>query len=102
MIALKRVLPYPEIYVRAVALDMVESLSNDATVNKNQWQLIATVNVYGNESYVSINIAKSDTNHSVLCINMLTPAPTLSAEGQSRVLSFLADGMEQLLENTFA
>lgn len=33
---------------------------------------------------------------------MLSPAANLSADGQNRVLLVLADGIEQLLENTFA
>ena len=43
---LKRTLACPSIYARASALDMVESVSADATVRKEQWQLTGTVEVF--------------------------------------------------------
>ena len=46
---LKRTLACLSIYARAAALDMVESVSADATVRKEQWQLTGTVEVYGNK-----------------------------------------------------
>lgn len=81
---------------------MVESVSRDATVRKEHWQLTGTVEVYGNESQVSVEVTQQDENCSQLHIKMLSPAADLSADGQNRVLVFLADGIEQLLENTFA
>ena len=99
---LKLTLACSSIYARAAALDMVESVSRDATVRKVPWQLIGTVEVYGNESQVSVEVTQQEENCSRLHIKMLSPAPNLSPDGQSRVLIFLADGMEQLLENTFA
>ena len=98
---LKRTLACSSIYARAAALDMVESVSRDATVRKVPWQLIGTVEVYGNESQVSVEVTQQEENCSQLHIKMLSPAPNLSPDGQNRVLIFLADGMEQLLENTF-
>lgn len=98
---LKRTLTCSSIYARAAALDMVESVSRDATVRKVPWQLIGTVEVYGNESQVSVEVTQQDENCSQLHIKMQSPAPNLSPDGQNRVLIFLADGMEQLLENTF-
>ena len=80
---------------------MVESVSRDATVRKVPWQLIGTVEVYGNKSRVAVEVTQQEENCSQLHIKMLSPAPNLSPDGQSRVLIFLADGMEQLLENTF-
>lgn len=99
---LKRVLPYPLRYVRAAALDMVGSVSEDATVCKEHWQLSGTVTVYGNESKIAVEIAPKDDSYSTLHIRMLEPSPKLSGDGQCRALAFLADGMEQLLENTLA
>ena len=99
---LKRTLACSSIYARAAALDMVESVSRDATVRKEHWQLTGTVEVYGNESQVSVEVTQQDENCSQLHIKMLSPAPNLSPDGQNRVLIFLADGMEQLLENTSA
>ena len=80
---------------------MVESVSRDATVRKVPWQLTGTVEVYGNQSRVAVEVTQQDENCSQLHIKMLSPAADLSADGQNRVLVFLADGMEQLLENTF-
>ena len=99
---LKRTLTCSAIYARAAALDMVESVSRDATVCKEHWQLTGTVEVYGNESKVSVEVTHLDENFSELHIKMQSPAPNLSPDGQNRVLIFLADGIEQLLENTFA
>lgn len=99
---LERVLPYPLLYARAAALDLLETVSRDATVRKDRWQLTGTVNLYGNESRVAVEIVSKDERRSVLCIKMLEPSPRLSADGQGRTLSFLADGMEQLLENTLS
>ena len=99
---LKRTLACLSIYARAAALDMVESVSGDATVRKEQWQLTGTVEVYGNKSRVAVEVSQTEENRSELHIKMLSPAADLSADGQNRVLLFLADGIEQLLENTFA
>ena len=98
---LKRTLACPSIYARAAALDMVESVSRDATVRKEHWQITGTVEVYGNQSCVAVEVTQQEENCSQLHIKMLSPAPNLSPDGQNRVLIFLADGMEQLLENTF-
>ena len=99
---LKRTLARSSIYARAAALDMVESVSRDATVRKVPWQLTGTVEVYGNQSRVAVEVTQQEENCSQLHIKMLSPAADLSADGQNRVLLFLADGIEQLLENTFA
>ena len=99
---LKRTLACPSVYARASALDMVESVSADATVRKEQWQLTGTVEVYGNKSRVAVEVSQPEENRSELRIKMLSPAANLSADGQNRVLLFLADGIKQLLENTFA
>ena len=99
---LKRTLACSSIYARAAALDMVESVSRDATVRKVPWQLTGIVEVYGNQSRVAVEVTQQDENCSQLHIKMLSPAADLSADGQNRVLVFLADGIEQLLENTFA
>ena len=99
---LKRTLDCLSIYARAAALDMVESVSGDATVRKEQWQLTGTVEVYGNKSRITVEVTQTEENCSELRIKMLSPAPNLSTDGQNRVLLFLADGIEQLLENTFA
>ena len=99
---LKRTLACLSIYARAAALDMVESVSGDATVRKEQWQLTGTVEVYGNKSRITVEVTQTEENCSELRIKMLSPAANLSADGQNRVLLFLADGIEQLLENTFA
>lgn len=80
---------------------MVELVSRDATVRKEHWQLTGTVEVYGNQSCVAVEVTQQEENCSQLHIKMLSPAPNLSPDGQNRVLIFLADGMEQLLENTF-
>ena len=80
---------------------MVESVSRDATVRKEHWQITGTVEVYGNQSCVAVEVTQQEENCSQLHIKMLSPAPNLSPDGQNRVLIFLADGMEQLLENTF-
>lgn len=100
LIELKRVLPYPLCYVRAAALDMVESVSVDATVCREHWQLSGTVKVYSNESKIAVETAPEGDGHSTLRIQMVQPNPKLSMEGKKRVLIYLANGMEQLLENT--
>ena len=99
---LKRTLVCLSTYARAAALDMVESVSGDATVRKEQWQLTGTVEVYGNKSRITVEVTQTEESCSELRIKMLSPAANLSADGQNRVLLFLADGIEQLLENTFA
>lgn len=96
---LKRTLPYPLHYTKAASLDVVEAYSQDATVNKEFWQITATVKVYGNDSRIALELTEVDKGHSVLCIQLLSPAPGLSGEGQERALRFLADSVAQLLEN---
>lgn len=49
---LKRTPACLSIYARAAALNMVESVSGDATVRKERWQLTGTVEVYGNKSRI--------------------------------------------------
>lgn len=77
---LKRTLACPSIYARAAALDMVESVSGDATVRKEQWQLTGTVEVYGNKSRVVVEVSQTEENRSEMHIKMLSPAPNLSRD----------------------
>lgn len=102
LIELKRELPCPSIYGRALALDMAETVSEDASVCKEHWQLTGTMKIYGNESLVAMEVSEKDESHSVLHLKMLSPAPRLSINGQSRALGFLADAIEQLLENSLS
>ena len=101
MTEIKRILPYPTIFVRAVALDIVESISEDATVDKEHWKLSGTMKIYGIDSFFSMEIDARDDEHTVMEIKMLKPNSKLSTEGKNRAISFLADSIEQLLENTF-
>lgn len=98
---LRHILPYEKCFVKAAALDVIEAISCDATAYKEPWHIVGTVKVYGNESQISLEIKEVDLKHSDICIRMIHPAPNLSEEGQGRTLSFLADSMAQLLENTF-
>lgn len=49
---------------------MVESVSGDATVRKEQWQLTGTVEVYGNKSRITVEVTQTEENCSELRIKI--------------------------------
>ena len=97
-----RTLPYRFQLVNAAALDVIDSLSRDAMRDRETGQIVGTVKVFDNESKVAFAVSTLDEGHAKVCISMLSPARNLTDGGQCRALNYLADSMEQLLENTFA
>ena len=97
---IRHTVPYTIEYVKAASFDIVETLSDDATAKKETWQLVGTMNVYGNKSIISLETEEVDDRNTDVCIKMVVPAKNLTAEGEKRALSFIADSIEQLLENT--
>ena len=97
-----RTMPYHYRFVNAAALDVIDSLSRDAMRDKKTGQIVGTVRVFDNESKVAFAVSGLDEGHAEVCISMLSPAPNLTDGGECRTLNYLADSMEQLLENTFA
>lgn len=98
---LSRVLSYGAYVVKAAMLDVVDALSTDATCDPFTRQIQATVNIYGYAVGVLLETAEIDDQHARMLLTLQTATPSLSIEGQRRVLGFLDNSVELLLENTF-
>ena len=98
---LDRIYPYNLRVVKAVVLDVADSLSHDAARDRKTGQICATVNVFDNESRVSFEVSAVDSGRTRVCITLISTPALLSEDGQTRTLNYLADSMEQLIENAF-
>lgn len=101
MTQLERIIPYELRIAKAVVVDVADALSNDATRDKDTGQIIATVRVFDNESRVAFETKAIDESKTNIRITLISPSPQLSEDGQKRLLGYLVDSMEQLLENAF-
>ena len=97
MISVQRILPYtkqPVLYALYDVLDSEESEYNKA----ENGRIAAKVTVYGNQSGFELSVSEQPPV-TVLTVQVSTPCQGLSEQGQRRAADYLADRVEQLLEN---
>lgn len=94
MISVQRILPYTKQLVLYDVLDSEESEYDKAESGR----IAAKVTVYGNQSGFELSVSE-ELPATVLTVQVSTPCQDLSVQGKQRAADYLADRVEQLLEN---
>ena len=97
MISVQRILPYTKqlvLYALYDVLDSEESEYDKAEIGR----IAAKVTVYGNKSGFTLSVSEQPTV-TVLTVQISAPYGGLSRQGEQRAVDYLADRVEQLLEN---
>lgn len=94
-----RQLPYPRQLVRLAVCDVLEQEGCLDFVRAGPGgAILAHVTVYGNPGRFSIAVRDGPAG-TELSVSITEPRPGLSPEGRRRAENYLADRVEQLLEN---
>ena len=94
-----RMLPYARQLVRLAVCDVLEQEGClDFFRDGPGGAILADVTVYGNPGRFSIAVRDSSAG-TELSVSITAPRPGLSPEGQRRAENYLADRVEQLMEN---
>ena len=94
-----RLLPYARQLVRLAVCDVLEQEGClDFVRDEPGGAILADVTVYGNPGRFSIAVRDGPAG-TELSVTITQPRPGLSPEGQRRAENYLADRVEQLMEN---
>ena len=94
-----RLLPYNRHLVKLAVCDVLEQEGClDFIRVEPGGAILADVTVYGNPGRFSIAVRDSSAG-TELSVSITEPRPGLSPEGQRRAENYLADRVEQLMEN---
>lgn len=97
MKSVRRILPYTRQLVFYALYDVLDS--EDSVYEKESGGCIdADVTVFGNKSGFEIAVSEEPPD-TVLTVSVKAPREGLSEQGQQRAADYLADSVEQLLEN---
>ena len=97
MKSVHRILPYTKQLVLYALYDVLDSEKSEYDKGKDGW-IAAQVTVYGNRSGFALSVSEQPPA-TVLTVQVRDPYPGLSQQGQLRAADYLADCVEQLLEN---
>ena len=97
MRALQRILPYTKQLVLYALYDVLDSEESEYDKVENG-RIAAKVTVYGNKSGFTLSVSEQPPA-TVLTVEISDPCQGLSVQGQRRAADYLADRVEQLLEN---
>lgn len=93
----KRLLPYVRRYVQMAVYDVLDA--EGAEYRKEEsGAVVARLSVYGNVSTFSLSTEIQDVGTG-LTVSMREPCPGLSAQGEERAVTAVADKVAQYLEN---
>ena len=93
----KRLLPYVRRYVQMAVYDVLDA--EGAEYRKEEsGAVVARLSVYGNVSTFSLSTEIQDAGTG-LTVSMREPCPGLSAQGEERAVTAVADKVAQYLEN---
>ena len=97
MTTVQRFLPYTKQLVLYALYDVLDAEESeyDKTEDKG---IAARVTVYGNRSGFLLSVTE-EPPVTVLTVRMIAPCEGLSRQGELRAVDYLADRVEQLLEN---
>ena len=97
MSAVRRNLPYTKQLVLYALYDVLDSEKSEYDKQENG-DIAAGITVYGNRSGFTLSVSEHlpDT---VLTVEISDPCEGLSRQGEQRAVDYLADRVEQLLEN---
>lgn len=94
-----RLLPYARQLVRLAVCDVLEQEGClDFVRDGPDGAILADLTVYGNPGRFSIAVRDGPAG-TELSVTIIQPRPGLSPEGQRRAENYLADRVEQLMEN---
>lgn len=97
MMSIQRILPYTKQLVLLALYDVLDQEKSEYHKDADG-NILAGVTVYGNYSEFSFTVSEDSpaTNFSVAVVS---PGMGLSEQGMQRAVTYLADRVEQLLEN---
>ena len=93
----KRLLPYVRRYVQMAVYDVLDAEGAEYWKNESG-AVVARLSVYGNVSTFSLSAEICDTGTG-LTVSVSDPCPGLSAKGEERAVTAVADMVAQYLEN---
>ena len=93
----KRLLPYVRRYVQMAVYDVLDAEGAEYWKNESG-AVVARLSVYGNVSTFSLSTEIQDVGTG-LTVSMREPCPDLSAQGEERAVTAVADKVAQYLEN---
>ena len=93
-----RTLPYTKQLVFMALFDVLEQEHSEYSKSEENGTVTAAVNVYGNVSEFSVEI-KENSPATQMTVCVTSPQKGLSEQGELRAADFIADRVEQLLEN---
>ena len=99
MISVQRILPYTKQLVLYALYDVLDSEESEYDKAENGG-IAAKVTVYGNQSGFELSVSE-ELPATVLTVQISAPCEGLSEQGELRAADYLADRVEQLLENEF-
>ena len=97
MRAVQRILPYTKQLVLYALYDVLDSEESEYDKTENG-RITAKVTVYGNQSGFELSVSE-ELPATVLTVQISAPCEGLSEQGELRAADYLADRVEQLLEN---
>ena len=97
MCQVKRLLPYVRRYVQRDVYDVLDAEGAEYWKNESG-AVVARLSVYGNVSTFSLSAEICDTGTG-LTVSVRDPCPGLSAQGEERAVTAVADKVAQYLEN---
>ena len=97
MISVQRILPYTKQLVLYALYDVLDSEESEYDKAENGG-IAAEVTVYGNRSGFTLSVSEQPSA-TVLTVEISDPCEGLSRQGEQRAVDYLADRVEQLLEN---
>ena len=97
MRTVRRNLPYTKQLVLYALYDVLDSEESEYDKAENGG-IAAKVTVYGNRSGFTLSVSEHPPD-TVLTVQISAPCQGLSVQGQRRAADYLADRVEQLLEN---
>ena len=97
MISVQRILPYTKQLVLYALYDVLDSEESEYDKAENG-RIAAGITVYGNRSGFTLSVSEQPPV-TVLTVQISAPCQGLSVQGQRRAADYLADRVEQLLEN---
>ena len=97
MRAVQRILPYTKQLVLYALYDVLDSEESEYDKAENG-RIAAGITVYGNRSGFTLSVSEQPPV-TVLTVQISAPYGGLSRQGEQRAVDYLADRVDQLLEN---
>lgn len=97
MVSIQRILPYTKQLVLLALYDVLDQEESEYHKGTGG-DILAGVTVYGNYSEFSFTVSE-DMPATKLSVAVVSPGIGVSEEGKQRAVTYLADRVEQLLEN---